>query len=262
MCPRVRLASTAMARTPVELRRHLGAAARLWSAPAHHTVEPEWWTAFSGEIGVDYNVACCHSSDNDVLVDHCLQPLLDLKKPGIVMLAGPGLATAQKLIDAGWAVVEALPLMLLEGSDPPDVDGAGVRALTEEDLPEARALLADTYSMSDAAAAVAVPVQAVQDPDLGAWGIFDGDRMVSMFTGATEDGLLVVWSMTTRPPDQGKGYGRRLLAAVLRSQFDEGIQGSLLQSSPPGERLYRGLGYQVVEYWQLWSRPRWMMGRA
>jgi ribosomal protein S18 acetylase RimI-like enzyme len=251
-----------MGRTPIELRRDLGAAARLWSAPAHHTVEPEWWTAFSGELSVYYNVACCQSSDNDVLVDHCLQPLLDLKKPGIIMLAGPGLATAQKLADAGWVVVEALPLMVLDGPDLPDVDGAGVRALTEEDLPEARALLADTYSTSDAAAAAAVPLLAVEDPDLGVWGLFDGDRMVSSFTGATEDGLVVVWSMATRPHDQGNGYGRRLLATALRSRFEAGAEGSLLQSSEAGERLYRGLGYEVVEYWQLWSRPRWVMARA
>jgi hypothetical protein len=74
------------------------------------------------------------------------------------MLAGPGLATAQKLADAGWVGVGALPLMVLDGPDLPDVDGAGVRALTEVDLHEARALLADTYSMSDAAAAAAVPL--------------------------------------------------------------------------------------------------------
>ena len=152
--------------------------------------------------------------------------------------------------------------MVLDGPDLPDVDGAGVRALTEEDLPEARALLADTYSMSDAAAAAAVPLLAVEDLDLGVWGLFDGDRMVSSFTEATEDGLVVVWSMATRPHDQGNGYGRRLLATALRSRFEAGAEGSLLQSSAAGERLYRGLGYEVVEYWQLWSRPRWVLGRA
>jgi ribosomal protein S18 acetylase RimI-like enzyme len=251
-----------MARTPIELRRGIGAAARLWSAPAHHAVEPEWWTAFSGESGVDYNVACCHSPDNDVLVDRCLQPLLDLKKPGIVMLAGPGLATAQKLVDAGWVVVAALPLMVRYGPDLPEVDDSGVRPLTQEDLPEARAILTDTYSMSDAVTAAAIPLATVKDPTLSAWGLFDGDRMVSVFTSATQDGLVVVWSMATPPRDQGKGYGRRLLVTALRSLFEAGAEGSLLQSSAEGEALYRGLGYEVIEYWQLWSRPRWMMGRA
>jgi GNAT superfamily N-acetyltransferase len=221
-----------------------------------------WWTAFSGELSVTYNVAACQSSDNDVLVDHCLQPLLDLKKPGIIMLAGPGLATAQKLADAGWVGVGALPLMLLTDLPPSDNRETEFRSLTEEDLTEARELLADTYSLSDAAAAAAVPLRAVEDPTLGVWGLFDEGRMVSTFTGATEEGLVVVWSMATRRHAQGNGYGRRLLDAALRSQFEAGAEGSLLQSSAAGEKLYRGLGYAVVEYWQLWSRPRWVMGRA
>ncbi len=251
-----------MGRNPIDLRRDLGAAARLWSSPDHHAVGQAWWTAFSGELSVTYNVACCQSSDNDVLVDRCLQPLLDLKKPGIIMLAGPGLATAQKLADAGWVGVGALPLMLLTELLPPGHPESDVRPLTEEDLPEARDLLADTYGLSDAAAAAAVPLRAVEDPTLGVWGLFDQGRMVSSFTGATEDGLVVVWSMATGRHAQGNGYGRRLLDAALRSRFEAGAEGSLLQSSAAGEKLYRGLGYQVVEYWQLWSRPRWVMGRA
>ena len=163
-------------------------------------------------------MACCQSSDNDVLVDHCLQPLLDLKKPGIIMLAGPGLATAQKLADAGWVGVGALPLMLLDRAPASRRDReSDVRSLTEEDLPEARALLADTYSLSDAAAGRRRPPPGRARTRPSGCGVCStGDRMVSSFTGATEDGLVVVWSMATRRDAQGHGYGRRLLDAALR----------------------------------------------
>ena len=97
---------------------------------------------------------------------------------------------------------------------------------------------------------------------MGAWGLFDGHRLASCFTGIVEDGLFVVWSMATRPECQGLGYGRRLLHSVLGRQFEEGVAGSLLQSSVAGQKLYRDLGYTVVEYWQLWSRPRWVMANA
>jgi hypothetical protein len=40
------------------------------------------------------------------------------------------------------------------------------------------------------------------------------------------------------------------------------VVGSLLHSSVAGERLYRQLGFSVVEYLQLWSRPRWVLGAA
>ena len=86
--------------------------------------------------------------------------------------------------------------------------------------------------------------------------------MVASVTIAVEDGLAVVWSMATRSECQGRGYGRRLLETVLRHQFDRGATGSLLHSSVAGERLYRSLGYAVVDYLQLWSRPRWVLGFA
>ena len=259
-----------------DLRQTLGAAARLWASPDHHQVGPLWWVACSGQRSVTYNVACCQSSDNQVLLDCCLQPILEVGMPAIIMLAGPGLATAQKLAEAGWVGVGALPLMTLTDLATPDgADGAGgpdgpdgpdggnqVRALNEGDLPTARDLLADTYGLDEASAAAAVPSRAVDDPDMGVWGLFDGDRLVSSFTSATENGTVVVWSMATRVECQGRGYGRQLLQSVLSSRFDEGATGSLLQSSAAGEKLYRALGYTVVEYWQLWSRPRWVMGRA
>jgi ribosomal protein S18 acetylase RimI-like enzyme len=68
--------------------------------------------------------------------------------------------------------------------------------------------------------------------------------------------------MATRSDCQGRGYGRRLLEAVFDHQFEEGATGSLLHSSVAAERLYRQLGFTVVEYLQLWSRPRWVLGAA
>jgi GNAT superfamily N-acetyltransferase len=211
---------------------------------------------------VNYNLACCQSPRPAVLLEQCLQPVLDLGKPAIIMLAGPGLSNAQRLADIGWVVVGALPLMEIADPIRSAASGAGVRPLAVGELPDARELLIDTYGLDNASAAYAVPDRAVDDEDMGIWGLFDGDRMVSCFTSVVEDGLMLVWSMATRTDCQGRGYGRRLLGSVLDDHFDKGAAGSLLQSSVAGERLYSNLGYSVVEYWQLWSRPRWVMGNA
>ncbi len=257
--------SRIMGRSQPDLRRTLGAAGRLWAAPEHHHVDDEWWIACSGRMNVNYNVAFCQSSDPDVLLEHCLQPVLDLGRPAIIMLAGAGLAGAQQLAGAGWVGVGALPLMTLTrstGGSVPGGDGSGVRELPVQELPAARELLADTYGLDDASARAAIPDGIVERDDMGAWGLFDGRDLVSCFTGVVEDGLFVVWSMATRVRRQGRGHGHRLLAAVLDRQFDDGVSGSLLQSSVAGQKLYRGLGFEVVEYWQLWSRPRWVMANA
>jgi ribosomal protein S18 acetylase RimI-like enzyme len=71
-----------------------------------------------------------------------------------------------------------------------------------------------------------------------------------------------VWSMSTPPDQQRRGYGDRLLRAVLSNVVEAGSEEILLYSSPSGERLYRSVGFRVVEYWQQWSRPRWILGRT
>lgn len=249
-------------RSSTDLRRTLGAAGRLWASPAHHEVCDEWWLACSGQRNVNYNVAFSQSSSPSVLVEHCLQPLLDLGLPAIIMLAGAGLATAQTLSEAGWVTVGALPLMTLTTRSGSGGDESDIRRLSADDLPAARELLSDTYGLDDGSAMAAVPDALVGDDGQGAWGVFDGQQLASCFTGIVENGLFVVWSMATRRDCQGRGYGRRLLHSVLGHQLERGVDGSLLQSSVVGQRLYLGLGYEVVEHWQLWSRPRWVMANA
>ena len=250
-----------MGDSPSNLRRTLGGAARLWSSPEHHAVSSEWWVALSGEKSVTYNVACCQSADADVLTERCLRPVLDLGRPATIMLAGPGLATAQTLADLGWVTVAALPLMVLAAPSRSD-DDPTVRHLLRQDLPAARELLADSYGLDPSSAAAAIPDRALDSDELGVWGLFDLDRLVACVTTVIEDGRVVVWSMATRAESQKRGYGRRLLDSVLARQSESAGAGSLLQSSAAGESLYRSVGYEVVEYWQVWSRPRWVLGRA
>jgi GNAT superfamily N-acetyltransferase len=245
-----------------DLWRVLGAAARVWARPELLEVHDEWWTAFSGERNVNYNLACCHSPEPDVLAEWCLEPALRLKKPAIVMLSGPGLATSQKLVDSGWVSVGALPLMTVERPSVSGADTEGATPLTLDELPLARALLEDNYGLDHATATAAIPDAAVERPDLSAWGLYAEGELVSCVTTALQEGLVVVWSMATRTDRQGHGYGRRLLEAVFEDQYRGDVVGSLLHSSVAGERLYRQLGFSVVEYLQLWSRPRWVLGAA
>ena len=133
-----------MGRDQSEMRRTLGGAARLWAAPEHHDVHDEWWVACSGELNVNYNVACCQSSAPDALVERCLQPLLDLGRPSIVMLAGAGLGSAQRLAEIGWVTVGALPLMVLTPPAGSFGGRTGPGRCCDEELPAARELLIET----------------------------------------------------------------------------------------------------------------------
>jgi GNAT superfamily N-acetyltransferase len=255
-----------MTPSPDDLWRVLGQAARIWTASDSLQVRNESWTAFSGQRSVDYNLACCHSPDPEVLTEQCLEPTLAQKKPAVIMLAGPGLATAQRLVEPGWVTVGALPLMILGKQDwsaaASDAGSATAAPLSHSELALARELLAESYYLDDATAAMAIPDGAVDAADMSVWGCYAEGRLVSCVTTVVQDGLVVIWSMATRQDCQGRGYGRRLLDALFTQQFEAGASGSLLHSSVAGEKLYREIGFTVVEYLQLWSRPRWVLGAA
>jgi GNAT superfamily N-acetyltransferase len=251
-----------MEHDPADLLRTLGASASVWAAAGQHEVHQEWWLALSGGSNVDLNLACSRSASSAVLTEHCLQPVVDQGRPGIIMLAGPGLATAQTLVDAGWVNIGVMPLMLLTPLPGRRPESADVRALTLEEFPSVRGILVDTFGLDQSSAAVALPDSAALLSDVGVWGLSEGGRLVASVIIVVEDGLAVVWSMATRPESQGLGYGRHLLEVVLSEQLENGATGSLLNSSTAGERLYLSLGYAVVEHLQLWSRPRWVLGFA
>jgi GNAT superfamily N-acetyltransferase len=242
--------------------RTLGESARIWTGGGRHEVHEAWWLALSGELNVNYNLACCQSSSPEVVTEHCLKPILDMGRPGIIMLAGPGLATAQALADAGWVSVGALPLMALTEAPAHRPEIPGVHPLALEELPAAREILTDIFELDRSSAAAVIPDSAIGRSDMALWGLSEGDRLISSVSIAVQNGLAVVWSMGTRPEYQGQGFGRRLLEVALGEHFDRGATGSLLHSSVAGEKLYRHLGYSVLDYLQLWSRPRWVLGFA
>jgi ribosomal protein S18 acetylase RimI-like enzyme len=245
-----------------DLVRTFGGSTRLWASGGVHQVHQDHWVALSGDSNVNFNLACSNSPDPAVLEHSCLQPLLDHGKPGIIMLAGLGLGTAQLLADAGWVSIGARPLMLLQPLPPARPASTGVRALAVDELDGARRVITDSFGLSDTSAMTALPDSMAARDDVTVWGLFEADELVTAVVVVEEDGLAVIWSMATLPGSQGRGYGRRLIEGALHDQLEKGATGSLLYSSAAGENLYRALGYEVVEYLQMWSRPRWVLGLA
>lgn len=245
-----------------DLLRAFGRSTTLWVGDGYHHVGDDWWISLAGTSSVLSNVACCWSGRDDVLKDECLRPLLDLGAPGVIMLAGPGLARAQVLVDAGWIVAGVTPLMLLTREPEGYVVDSSVRELDPSELPAARSILAESFQMSEANASTALPDSVIGRDDERAWGLFEEDDLVAVVIIVQVDGRAVVWSMATPPSRQHSGLGRRLLKEVLHEEFKQGATASLLASSKAGEPLYRSLGYQVVGHLQVWSRPRWVLGSS
>ena len=249
-----------------ELRARLGESTALW-AGSGVTMHTDGWTAFSGARSVDYNVALCHG-DGDSL-DACVETVLARRVPTVVMVTGPALAEVQRLVARSWVCVGATPVMVRplagdpDSGDPPagPAPGAITRCLDDDaGLAAGRALAAAVFEIEPQLAAVALPPAGAGH---GLWGAFDDrGRLCSCLALSRVQETVAVWSMATAADARGLGYGRAALQAALRSAADDGARRALLYASPAGEPFYRRVGFTEVERWQMWSRPRWVLGRA
>lgn len=116
-------------------------------------------------------------------------------------------------------------------------------ALTEADLPAAADLLA-CVGLSGASTMLRRYLR--WQPD-GVWKLeFDG-ALTGTVTLLRQGSVGFVGCMAVHPARQGAGLGHRLLEHAQREARRAGITTFLLEATPAGEPLYRGLGY-VVEH--------------
>jgi GNAT superfamily N-acetyltransferase len=184
--------------------------------------------------------------------------------PRLMMIAGEALGWAQVLIDDGWVCVGATPAMRLpiEKTDSEKAGDPGVRRLLKGDMDDARSLFSQAYAADAAEAELMLP-DALTSSDNGAvWGLDADGELKSILLTSDVDDATVIWSMSTPPQHQRRGYGRRLLTAVMARKRETGTENVLLFSSPEGRPLYQSVGFEDVEHWQEWSRPRWVFGRT
>jgi GNAT superfamily N-acetyltransferase len=250
------------------LRSLLGGSTALWAGST--TVEPGRWVALSGARAVDYNVILCHSRS---AIAPSIEEFAAAGVPGLMMVAGEALADVQQLAAAGWVCIAAVPFMAreLDGAERPvdpqlderDRTDSGLRELAPTELALAWELVADVFGLDPELARASLPAEALAAPGRRLWGSFDEARALTacLATVASEDAV-VVWSMATSAAARGQGHGGRLLAHALADAAERGATLSLLHASEDGEPFYKAAGYWVLEYWQVWSRPRWVLGRA
>ncbi len=246
------------------LRSLLGRSAEVWAGEDGVEVGECRWVALSGAAAVDYNVAVCHGSGS---VAAGRDAILAGGAPGLVMLAGAALAEAQVLVEAGWVCVDAAQIMSMEvaraGSPPASRSGCEARRLDAGDLAATRAVIAAAFAIPPELAAIALPDRAFDDPAVAVWGALDdaGEILSTLILSRVEE-VVVLWSMATVPAAGGHGHGSGLLATALSQAAADGAELVLLRTAPTAFGFYRSCGFAEVETWQIWSRPRWVLGRA
>jgi hypothetical protein len=262
-------------RVPLEERRStLGASAVLWAGVDGVTLESERWVALSGAPSVEYNAALVHGAGD--LLDQTVDEVLASGAPAVVMVAGRAGDEVGCLRARDWISIGSTPLMHLDlrssGAAASARNAAGARRgqarrtarqLDRDDHRAVRELVGEVFGVGPDLARVAISGVVAGLDGQALWGAFDPDgTLVSCLATVRVGETVVVWSMATALAERQCGYGAAALGTALSAAADEGATSSLLSSSAAGEPLYRALGYQELERWHQWSRPRWVLARS
>lgn len=244
------------------LRSRHGESTRLWAGDQVR-IYPERWVALSGAAGVDYNVALCHGGGVHALT-RTLEEILAAGAPALMMVAGAALGEVHELVDRHWACIGSAPFMARR-LEPGRLRSSRVRvaALDASGLHLARTLIAEVFGLDEALALVALPHDALASEGRTVWAALDsGGAIASCLVSVAVQDVVVIWSMATAISARRQGYGAAVLQAALQDAAGRGSRTALLHSSGAGESFYRSAGFSELERWQLWSRPRWVLGRA
>jgi GNAT superfamily N-acetyltransferase len=174
-----------------------------------------------------------------------------------LLVADSALSNVQVLVDAGWVCIGGRPFMRRwrrSQQSGRSVINAVRELVSVDDLVKAKQVVADAFG-----SAPDVPMTPTDHRRV--WGVYlDGD-VVSCATTVEIDDTVAVWDVATRPKHQRRGYSTAILDAIHeRFAATPTVQQFILLSSAEGFRLYESRGYQVLDWWQAWSRPRWVLG--
>ena len=253
-----------------ELRAYRAAYGRGASVFAAATggVEHEYWYALSGASHPDYNMALVSDGDVHAHAAECIGTLFDGGQPGVGMLAGRGLAAAQVLADAGWATVASMPMM--KGTFAPDsplreFDAADsrVRPGTAADLPRARQIMSGAFGVDVDTAGIVYSERVLEQPGVEMLVAGDGDEVGCVSLTHQEGDIATNWALATDHTMRRRGYVMAMMPRIVHDTDRRAPGGRLVGlATPAAEAAHRRIGAQVCEYWQVWSRPRWMLASA
>lgn len=255
------LVPIAGATVPLDVvRSAYGRSMRALTAEGSYAEGDGWWVGITGAPDPEYNLALVCDGDVAAHAQHVYETLTDAGHPSIVLLAGRGLGAAQILADHGWVCAGALDLTLLVAHGEPE--DPGLRRLGPDDMEHARDVAASAFGISPGTAAVAYADAMPGTPGVTVLGLVDDDAELQCCTLVVDGGdIETVWSLGTRHGRQRRGYARRLIdAGAARTHSLRGAVPMCGLTSPRVTPLYVAAGARVVESWQMWSRPRWLLG--
>jgi ribosomal protein S18 acetylase RimI-like enzyme len=160
---------------------------------------------------------------------------------------------ADGLLARGLEAGSTLPVMAVRLDDVPDVSGP--RGLVIEQVTDTAMLTeyvqaySGPFSVPDDALPAVVKAEAEQTEPVRFIGRLDG-RAVATSELFVSHGVAGIYWVSTVEQHRKRGIGAALTAAALRVGRERGLRVGTLQSSRPGQPVYRRLGFHTVSQYR------------
>ena len=202
------------------------------------------------------NSASIYDGDRAIL-EQIIEKVASWKVKNSVALAGAGLAHANYLKERGYIPSHATPFMVAvvdSRFDDFQLREGLVAKRTEspEDCAINKKMLAEAFGMAEQWVEILFNTS-FGFPSIYRYMLYDNGVPVSSCLFITQGDFVGCFDVVTPVAHQRKGYGAELMKFMMKEQAEIGSRLIALQSSQAGQKLYRTLGFQVVEYQQQWK---------
>jgi len=190
------------------------------------------------------------------MLEEILQEVAGWNVKCSISLAGAALGHAEELRLRGYTSGGSVPFMAYALDDRLDSFAlrTGLRAertTSQNNLDINIDMIASTFGMErETVAGLTVPT--IDNADTYRYILFDGDVPVSSSVFIANGDLVGCFDVVTPLEHQRKGYGEELMKYMTQEQATLGRKLIALQATEAGEVLYRRMGFQIIEYHQIW----------
>ncbi|MFO1397791.1 MAG: GNAT family N-acetyltransferase [Burkholderiales bacterium] len=235
--------------------RHFERVFRTLATPQGGEANADWFRWITGEPHPLGNMVVLSGPSDADTVQTALAPLADGRLPAATLFpGGMGPEARDALLAAGFVAAGSMPAMAVDiASLAATALPAGyrlTRVLAEPHDDAWARTLAVGYGLpvglTQRLSPAAVRADAAEDAQTQFFAVVHEDRIVGTSMLFLDDGVAGIYSVATLAEHRGRGIGAHLTAEPLRIAQQQGYRVGVLQSSPMGHAVYRGLGFADV----------------
>jgi N-acetylglutamate synthase-like GNAT family acetyltransferase len=210
-------------------------------------VDEYGWLGLSGEQGTaDLNMAFVARTAPASVIEEYAGAVRDQGLNAILIVDEDAPELVEAGTNLGLVAVGNVPVMEWKDKPAPTPSSKyNVRRAAKEDMPTGAMLVAQAFSLDEAALQRAAPPELLDD-GVDFWLVEDDGEAVGTGSFIREGDHVGVYTMATPERNQRRGIGRAVLDGAMSQYINEGATRFTLEATEAGFHLYEQVGFETV----------------